>query len=388
VLLILVAAYIAWSLLRPLPKLVASVGLQIPSEAASDASLPWPDYGQAAVGTAGYGVIATHGTQKPLPTASTAKVITALAVLRQYPLQPGEQGPKITITQDDVDNYKSYVAKDGSVVQVALGEQISERQALEALLLPSANNMADTLARWAFGSVQKYTDYANAYAQSLGLKSVHVTDPSGLNATTVASAEDLTVIGELAMLNPAFAEIVAEPSATIPVQGNITNYNTLLGNHGNIGIKTGNNDEDKGAYLFAQQQTVGDKTVTVVGAIMGGPDLATVLRDASAVAQAAGQHFSTRLFVTAGQTVGTYRTPTGGTVPAVASQDVSLLTWNGTSYRVSASLNPVSYQAKTGQTVGAITVSNDLHLPASNVSVQLSKAMVPPSWQWRLTHPF
>jgi D-alanyl-D-alanine carboxypeptidase (penicillin-binding protein 5/6) len=44
---------------------------------------------------------------------------------------------------------------------VQLGEELSEYQALQALLLPSANNIAETLARWAFGSIDAYNAYAN-----------------------------------------------------------------------------------------------------------------------------------------------------------------------------------------------------------------------------------
>jgi D-alanyl-D-alanine carboxypeptidase (penicillin-binding protein 5/6) len=128
----------------------------------------------------------------------------------------------------DIDSYNSFVAKEGSVVGVALGEHITEYQALQALLLPSANNMADTLARWAFGSVDAYNKYANNYAKQLGLSSVRVTDPSGYDVTTVASAHDLTVLGSLAMMNPVFAEIVAQPSAKIPVQGTIYTVSVKL----------------------------------------------------------------------------------------------------------------------------------------------------------------
>jgi D-alanyl-D-alanine carboxypeptidase (penicillin-binding protein 5/6) len=270
VLLLLAIGYGALALTQPLLSIQGKVTFAMPAKPATKVELSWPDYGQSAVGISGYGVVATHGTQKAIPTASIAKVITAMAVLRQHPLQVGEQGPDIVLSQADVDSYTSFVAKDGSVVGVALGEHISEYQALQALLLPSANNMAVTLARWAFGSVEAFNTYANGYAKQLGLTSVHMTDPSGYDVTTVASAHDLTVLGSLAMLNPVLAEIVAQPSAKIPVQGTITNYNFQLGDNGNVGIKTGNNDGDKGAFLFAHKQSIDGQEVIVVGTIMGG----------------------------------------------------------------------------------------------------------------------
>ncbi|HET8709673.1 MAG TPA: hypothetical protein VFL85_05370, partial [Candidatus Saccharimonadales bacterium] len=52
--------------------------------------LAWPSYGEAAVGAQGYGVLATHGKQAPVPTASTAKIMLALSILRVKPLEKGQ----------------------------------------------------------------------------------------------------------------------------------------------------------------------------------------------------------------------------------------------------------------------------------------------------------
>ena len=117
------------------------------------ARLPWPAYGQGAYGVAGGPVLATHGVQKPVPTASVAKLITVLCVLKKLPLTPTTDGPTITLRKSDVAIYDKYVAEDGSVVPVRAGQRISERTALEAILLPSANNIADSLAIYAFGSL-------------------------------------------------------------------------------------------------------------------------------------------------------------------------------------------------------------------------------------------
>ena len=57
---------------------------------ANNVAIPWPAYGQSAVGVKGYGVIASSPNQTAKPMASVAKVVTALAVLEQKPLQPSE----------------------------------------------------------------------------------------------------------------------------------------------------------------------------------------------------------------------------------------------------------------------------------------------------------
>src|SRR4051812_37569924 len=58
--------------------------------AATEGSLPWPADGQSTVEVEGMGSLGTKGTQKPVPIASVAKVMTAYVILKEHPLQgPG-----------------------------------------------------------------------------------------------------------------------------------------------------------------------------------------------------------------------------------------------------------------------------------------------------------
>src|ERR1700730_2206243 len=109
--------------------------------------LPWPS-GSAAVAVPGMGVIGTHGDNSPRPMASVAKVMTALVVLADHPLGPTDQGPAVTVTQEDFLNYEREATAGQSVVLVRPGESLSERQLLEGMLIPSGNNFSDMLARW------------------------------------------------------------------------------------------------------------------------------------------------------------------------------------------------------------------------------------------------
>ena len=111
--------------------------------------------------------------------------------------------------------YDNYASQDGSVVVVSEGEQISEYQALQAMLLPSANNMADTLAVWAYGSMDNYLAYANNLATSLSLKQTHLADASGFSAQTVSSASDLVELAQTAMNDPVLTQIVSQRQADI-----------------------------------------------------------------------------------------------------------------------------------------------------------------------------
>lgn len=382
---LLLGSYGTYALSRPLAALAPQAVFSY-SQAARDVPLAWPSYGEGAVGAVGYGVLATHGSTAPLPTASTIKILTALAVLQQQPLAAGQGGPLITLTAADVASYRKYVAEDGSVVRVVSGEQLSERQALEALLLPSANNMAETLARWAFGSIDAYLAYANGYARTLGMTTTTVTDPSGFLPTTLSTARDLTVLGEAALANPALAQIVSEPGAVIPVQGAIRNVNVLLGQEGIVGIKTGNNDQDAGCFLFAARRSVGAQQVTIVGALMGGPDLGTTLWDALPLIRSAAAGFTERTIVRAGEAVAHYATPWQGTVAATAGKTLAIVTWGGSATTATASLQHVRVSARAGSTVGTLTVQNTATAATYTVPLTLQQPISQPNILWRLTH--
>ncbi|WP_430334703.1 D-alanyl-D-alanine carboxypeptidase family protein [Rhodococcus sp. ACT016] len=208
------------------------------------------------------------GEQRPRPTASTAKVIAALTVLERMPLARGEDGPTLTMTEVDADRYREYAARGGSAVALGAGQEFTEYEMLVGMLLPSANNLADTLAVWAFGSLDDYRTAANALVRSLGMTSTTVgTDASGFSPTTKSTARDLTVLAAAALRNPVVAEIVAREEAVLPGVGVVRNTNWLLGRPGVVGLKTGTTDEAGGVFLFAAK--VGAAGRLVVGAVQG-----------------------------------------------------------------------------------------------------------------------
>lgn len=384
---VVIACYSVYALSRPIPGLVATLS-PLPAKPATTVTLPWPNYGESAVGAVGYGVLATSGTQMPIPTASTIKILTALAVLKQYPLTPGNQGPTITLSQADVDSYNKYVAEDGSVVKVQVGEQISEYQALQAMLLPSANNMAETLARWAYGSIDTYNTAANQLAIQLGMTATTVTDPSGFLPTTISTAKDMTILGETAIQNPLIASIVSQTSATIPVQGAIYNVNQVLSQDGIIGIKTGNSDQDAGVFLFAATHDVGGHNITIVGTIMNAQDLGTATHDSLAVITSTGQDFALSTIIHSGDVLGSYSSPWQKQVAMVAQKDVSVVSWQGSPITSIVSLNKESASLAPNTIVGTITVRNGLDNSKTSVPVVLKQAILKPGWVWRLEHAF
>ena len=233
----------------------------------------WPTYGSGAVGTIGYdGVLAKYGDQSARPIASLAKIITALLVMQKKPITSGQVGPDIQFTQSDLEIYNQQVAAGAAVKPVSVGRSMTEQQALETMLLPSAANYSITLAVWAYGSVDSYLSTANAWLASHNLNQTHVVDTSGLLAGSVSSPSDLITIGKLALANPVLASIVAMKQAMIPDVGTITNGNSLLGKDGINGIKTGTTSEAGATILFSSAFYVGNKKITIVGDLLGADD--------------------------------------------------------------------------------------------------------------------
>jgi D-alanyl-D-alanine carboxypeptidase (penicillin-binding protein 5/6) len=203
--------------------------------------------------------------------ASVAKVMTAYLVLRDHPLRPGEDGPTITLTDADVADTDRRRRQDESVVSIAAGEQLTELQALEALLLPSANNIAAVLARWDAGSEIRFVARMNATARSLGMSHTRYTDVSGYDDATVSTAGDQVRIVDRAMRLPVFASIVATASATLPVAGTVHNTNTLLGHDGFVGVKTGSTAAAGGCFAFRAIRWIDGKQTTITGVVLGQP---------------------------------------------------------------------------------------------------------------------
>jgi serine-type D-Ala-D-Ala carboxypeptidase (penicillin-binding protein 5/6) len=234
-------------------------------------STVWPAYGQAAFVEEGRSQLHAGPNQHAAAIASVAKVMTAYVVLLDHPLRPGEDGPTITLNDADVADTDRRGGQEESVVSIAAGEQLTERQALQALLLPSANNIAAVLARWDAGSVERFVARMNAAARSLGMAHTRYTDPSGFDDATVSTAADQVRVVDRAMRLSVFASIVATPSVTLPVAGTVRNTNTLLGQKGFVGVKTGSTAAAGGCFAFRAIRWIDGKRTTITGVVLGQP---------------------------------------------------------------------------------------------------------------------
>lgn len=262
----------------PLPRLDLGVPATYVPVTGPPVPVHQPPQGSLALQGMGHD-IALLDADAPHPIASVAKAMTAYAVVQAHPLVDSvDEGPQLTMTDADVADYHAVLAENGSSLPVTAGERLTERQLLLGLLLPSANNFADTLGRWVSGSVDGFVATLNATAAQLGMAHTHFADPSGFSPRTVSSASDLVILGRKVLAVPALAALVATRHAQLPDGTALDNLDTLLGTEpGWLGIKTGNTPEAGGCLLFAAQRQVGVSTVTLVGAVLGQTDLHAAL---------------------------------------------------------------------------------------------------------------
>lgn len=249
---------------RPVPDPSMQMDWVTAQQQPAGVDLSWPSVRGAAVTISGLGQSWESGAQHEVPIASVAKIMTAYLVLKDYPLTGDAQGPSLTVTAADMPG------SDESFARVKVGELLTERQALEALLLPSADNIARMLATWDAGSITAFASKMNEQARALGMDHTDYTDPSGLDASTMSTAHDQLIIVQKAMQIPAFADIVAMPSADFPLR-DITNYNTMTGLDGIIGVKTGSDSAAGSCWAFAVRRKVLGTDRAVYGVVLGAP---------------------------------------------------------------------------------------------------------------------
>jgi D-alanyl-D-alanine carboxypeptidase (penicillin-binding protein 5/6) len=180
--------------------------------------------------------------------ASTIKTLLAQVVLDEVPLET-------TIVADEADT-----RVECNCAGVAPGRTYTARQLLEALLLASGNDAANTLARM-LGGMDAAVAKMNGKAALLGAHGTNVVTPSGLDGPGMpfwSTPHDLAVIFRAAMANPVFAQIIAMPSTVFPAKSGdavLVNQNELLRRYpGAIGGKTGFTDIARKTYVGAAQR--------------------------------------------------------------------------------------------------------------------------------------
>ncbi|MFD9526882.1 D-alanyl-D-alanine carboxypeptidase, partial [Streptomyces goshikiensis] len=351
--------------------------------------MPWPKEGQAYMAAAGLGTVGSFGEQKPVAIGSVAKAMTAYVILKGHPLKKGEKGAMIDVDKAAVEDGKKESEGESTVNTLKEGGQISEYDALAAIMIPSANNVARLLARWdAGGDQEAFVKKMNDAAKELGMTNTTYTDPSGLDATTVSTAEDQVKLGLKIVEMPELIAITRLPNWTDASGKSWRNYNDLIPFNGSLGIKTGSTTKAGGNLLFAAEKKVGKTNQLVVGAVLGQhgvPILGTAI-DASRQIMLATQKMLTNApVVKKGDVVGYVDNGLGGHTPVIATADVEAVGWPALTVNVKLGDDgaKLPQTARAGTEVGLLTVGEGAS--QVKVPVALKSDLVAPGVGSKLT---
>lgn len=246
--------------------------------------------------TAKGGFVMNNGTGKALyskaadirrSTGSTTKIMTARVVLAQPHLN---LDAKVTIQKA----YSDYIVSRGaSSAHLIVGDKVTVRQLLYALMLPSGCDAAYALAdKFGSGStraarVKSFIGKMNATAKSLGLKNTHFDSFDGIgNGANYSTPRDLTKLAGNAMKYSTFRGVVktkkTKQKVTTKSGGHRymtwTNTNTLLNSYsGTIGVKTGSGSVAKYCLVFAATRN----GKTVIGTVLASSSATNRASDAT-----------------------------------------------------------------------------------------------------------
>ena len=308
--------------------------------------------------------------------------MTGLVILDDHPLRLTEQGPMIPVTAADVATYLGEKNQGQSVFPVAAGEQLSEYQALQALLVPSGNNIAELLSGWDAGSSGVFVDKMNARASALHLTQTHYVDSSGLSPLSVGSPQDLIALAESALNNPVLAEIVAQPEATLPIAGRVFNVNAVVGQDGIIGVKTGSSGAAGACLVFVANVMADNQPAQLFGAIMGLPTLDDVFTSTTNLLHAVTPALHYASVLSTNQVIAEFQAPWGDSATVFAEQDVNWVVYDGMVLKQRTDLIKVKAPLPSGSNVGTLTLEVGEH--HAQLPLRTTEPIFEPDIFWRL----
>ena len=370
------------TLLAPLPAVQASVVDALdPAAAAAPPVLP-ADGASAVVVSGSSTAVATAGITDPVPIAGVAKAIEALVVIDAKPVAVGNTGPTLTISNEDYADYIDYSKADARAIPVFLGETWTEREVLQAVLLGSSNNHADTLARWAFGSVDAYTTAAATWLTAHGLTGTHISDATGLSGYTVGTATDAARVADLVMSQPTLAEILSNPATSLVNNRGVDNTTNEYADLGVFGISRSFSDPAGVCFLFTTTVGTGETSTTIAGAFLREPDYDTLPTDLKAFVTGAQTGAAPVAVVAKGASHAHFRAAWGAEANGVAGADITRSAWQIGSAGAKVDLDAFSTGLEGGL-VGHVGIAGGPQIP-----LKLDRAIKDPGLGWRLMHPF
>ena len=340
-------------------------------------NIPNLDYGEYAVAIDSLVAYSNPDGKKTVPIASTAKMILGLAIMQEKPFSINEKGETITINDIMLERYLWYRTHNGSNTKVVLGEEISEYDALASVFLASSNNMADSLAIWAFGSLENYQEYANNMLKEFGFNNTIVgIDASGFDPSTTSSANDLALIGQKVLENEVLREIVGTKEHEVPVAGVLNNTNNNLGINRVIGVKTGYIGDDSG-YCLISGYLEGKHIVTI--ALMGAPSRTQSFDGSMAITTTLQDDIKDSNVIKTGDMIGFYDSWWTGPIKITANQDLNVIGWDGADEKIELSMSEDVYHGMLKIKVGNYNYE---------IPVETEEFAKEPSFWERIMHSF
>ena len=207
-------------------------------------------------------VLNEKNADKRRPMASTTKIATVITVIEN--VEDLDKKVKVPACAVGVEGSSIYLEKD---------EELSVRDLLYGLMLQSGNDCAVALAVTVGGSVDKFAAMMNETAVKAGAENTHFVNPHGLHDDNhYTTARDLAKIAAYAMKNETFRQIDSSDNNVITVTGadgeqrdiTMRRYNTILGQGGNIGGKTGSTYEALNCFAGVFSRDPGGEIYSIV----------------------------------------------------------------------------------------------------------------------------
>ena len=210
--------------------------------------------------------LAALNANRPRVVGSITKLMTAHLVLRAGGLDERVTVPNLRLEPDE------------SRAGLVPGERLERRALLRLLLVPSANDAAETLAATSDGGRKAFVRAMNRSARRLGLDHTHYVNPSGMPAPGQrSSASDSVRLARLLAADARVRRIARTRAVSAPGGGGrLAATNTLLGRVPGVdGLKTGHV-----AGRWSMVATATGRGGRVFTAVIGAPTQAARDRDA------------------------------------------------------------------------------------------------------------
>jgi D-alanyl-D-alanine carboxypeptidase (penicillin-binding protein 5/6) len=140
-------------------------------------------------------ILISKNADMPWTPASLTKLVTALVVLDTKP----NLNKVVTMTKDD--QIVGQCSSGGACIKSKAGVKFTVDGLFHGLMLPSANNATNALARSTGLSTADFADRMNKKVISLGATNSHFNEPTGLDSANSITASDYAKIVAAAFSN-------------------------------------------------------------------------------------------------------------------------------------------------------------------------------------------